>query len=320
MALSNRDLRRHLASMRALLAPMELPEKVEKAWLYWAREFLLAHSGLDPRCLEASQVRRHVEALALERQVSAAVQNQMTRACVFLLREVLGLESPELTMLWQAARVASRPVILAPAEVQRLLDQLEGVSWLMASLSYGSGLRLIECVRLRVRDIKEQRIVVCDSSGRACRETVLPERVRDPMRAHMEALKIRHIRELADGFGGVRLPPNAGIPASAGRSWAWQFLFPGPYMRDADGGQASALRSHTPAAELRQAIEQAARIAEIESAVSENTLRNSFAAHLLQRGVAMSDVERLLGVESSNRRPSSEASSRPAAVRSASSL
>jgi len=283
--------------MRSKLGPMALSEKVEKAWLYWAREFLLSHPDVTHAQLSASHIKDHVEALALKRRISPAVQNQMTRACVFLLREVLGQESAELTMLWQSARSASRPVILSTDEVQSLLEQLEGASWLMASLSYGAGLRLRECVRLRVRDMREQRIAVCDSNGRVIRETVLPQRLRGPMRAHLDDLKIQHIRELADGFGGARLPINAGTPASAGRSWAWQFLFPGPYMSDPAGGNGAALRTHTSAAEIRQAIEQAARIAEIKGSVSENTLRNSFAAHLLQRGVDIGDVERVLGID-----------------------
>jgi len=290
------DIRQILLSMRTRLGERGMGEKVEKAWLYWARDFLLAHPDRKPDQLGADDIQRHVESRARARQVSQAVQHQMIRACVFMLRDVLGSDSSELSMLWQSTRSAPRPVILTPGQVQTLLAELDGPSWLMASLSYGAGLRLRECVRLRVRDIKDHRIVVCDGSGRMLRETVLPERVRDPLRAHLEKLKIRHIRELADGFGGVQLPLNSGVPASSGRSWAWQFLFPGPYMSDSGGPVSHALRTHTSPMEIRQAIEQAARMAEIDRPMSENILRNSFAAHLLQRGVAMADVERLLGV------------------------
>lgn len=296
MGYSGADIRQLLLSMRTRLGERGLGEKVEKAWLYWARDFLLAHPDRNPGQLGADDIQRHVESRARARQVSQAVQHQMIRACVFMLRDVLGSDSPELAMLWQSTRSTPQPVILAPGQVQALLAELDGPSWLMASLSYGAGLRLRECVRLRVRDIKDHRIVVCDASGRVLRETVLPERVRDPLRAHLEGLKIRHIRELADGFGGVQLPLNSAVPAASGRSWAWQFLFPGPYMSDSGGPDAQALRTHTSPTEIRQAIEQAARMAEIDRPMSENILRNSFAAHLLQRGVDMTDVERLLGV------------------------
>lgn len=287
--------------MRSKLADLGLGERVEKAWLYWARGFLLAHPDRDPTQLRAGDIQSYVESLARARQSGPEVQRQITRACVFLLRDVLDSSSPELTMLWQSARSRVRPVILTPSEVQALLNELDGASWLMASLSYGAGLRLMECVQLRIRDLRDRRIIVRDSNGRMTRETVLPDRVRDSVRAHLEALKLQHIRELADGFGGVKLPLNANMPASANRSWAWQFLFPGPYMSETSGRGATTLRSHVSPAEIRQAIEQAARMAALDRPVSENTLRNSFAAHLLQRGVAISDVEKLLGVSSSAR-------------------
>jgi len=293
---SRAEIRQILVSMRSNLSQLRLGEKVEKAWLFWAREFLLAHSDREPEQLDAVDVQRHVESQVQERQISQAVERQMTRACVFMLRNVFGSNSIELSTLWRFTQTAARPAILTPGQVQALLDQLEGASWLMASLSYGAGLRLGECVRLRVRDIKDHRIVVCDGSARMQRETVLPERVRDPLRAHLEKLKIQHIRELADGFGGVQLPLNAGASASVSRSWAWQFLFPGPYMSEHAGRDAKALRTHTSSIEMRQAIEQAARMADLDQPVSDNILRNSFAAHLLQRGVAMADVERVLGI------------------------
>jgi site-specific recombinase XerD len=296
VAHSGAEIRQLLLAMRNRLGEQGLGEKVEKAWLYWARDFLLSHQDRKPEQLDAADVRSHVRARAQARRVSQAVEHQMTRACVFMLRNVVGSGSPELTLLWQSTQSPPRPVILSPGQVQSLLEHLDGEIRLMASLSYSAGLRIRECVRLRVRDIKDHRIVVCDSMGRPARETVLPERVRDPLRSHLEKLKIRHIRELADGFGGVQLPLNSGVPSSACRSWAWQFLFPGPYMGESGGGDERALRTHTRSIELRQAIEQAARMAELDQPMSEKILRNSFAAHLLQRGVALADVEKLLGV------------------------
>jgi site-specific recombinase XerD len=293
-----RDL---LVSMRSRLSERRLSDRVEKAWLYWARGLLMAHPDRAPESINADDVRGYVHSLADGRYKSKAAQWQVTQACVFLLRNVAGVDDPELDALLEAARPARKPSILSPPEVQSLLAELSGTSWLMASLSYGAGLRLMECVRLRVRDLKGNRIVVCDISGRASRETVLPERVRETMAAHLEQLKLQHIRELADGFGGVQLPLAMRASASMSRSWSWQFLFPGPYMQGSAGPGSGALRGHITEPEIRQAIEQAARMAGLEKPVAENTLRNSFAAHLLQRGVALCDVEKLLGINDQER-------------------
>jgi len=293
-----RDL---LVSMRSRLSERRLSDRVEKAWLYWARGLLLAHPDRAADSITADEVRAYAQSVANGRYKSKAARWQVVQACIFLLRDVAGAEDPELEALLKAARPARKPSILAPPEVQSLLAELSGTSWLMASLSYGAGLRLMECVRLRVRDLKGNRIVVCDLNGRASRETVLPERAREAMAAHLEQLKMQHIRELADGFGRVQLPLAMRASTSMSRSWSWQFLFPGPYMQGSAGPDGSALRGHVTEPEIRQAIEQAARMAGLEKPVAENTLRNSFAAHLLQRGVALCDVEKLLGINEQER-------------------
>ena len=295
---STRDL---LVSMRSRLSERRLSDRVEKAWLYWARGLLLAHPDRAPETITADEVTAYVQSMAKGRHTSKAAQWQVIQACIFLLRDVVGADHPELDALLKAARPARKPSILSPSEVQSLLAELSGISWLMASLSYGAGLRLMECVRLRVRDLKGNRIVVCDVNGRASRETVLPERAREAMAAHLEQLKMQHIRELADGFGGVQLPLAMRASTSTSRSWAWQFLFPGPYMQGSAGHGGAALRGHVTEPEIRQAIEQAARMAGLDKPVAENTLRNSFAAHLLQRGVALCDVEKLLGINEQER-------------------
>ncbi|MEN1728114.1 MAG: tyrosine-type recombinase/integrase [Pseudomonadota bacterium] len=289
--------------MRSKLGELELSERVEKAWLYWGRGLLESYPDRAPVTLTATEVKSYARDLVQRKQSSEAAERQIIKACVFLLRSVLGAPDPGLKELLLSARKKRKPAILSPGQVQALLAQMRGSSWMMASLSYGAGLRLMECVRLRVRDLKGNRIVVCDANGRTLRETVMPERAREPMRAHLEQLKMQHIRELADGFGGVQMPVGMRVGESAGRSWTWQYLFPGPYMKDSGAGKGQTLRGHITEPELRQAIEQAARMAGIEQPVSENTLRNSFAAHLLRRGVALCDVEKLLGVGSEERGP-----------------
>jgi len=292
-----------LSSLRTRLPEAGLSEGVQKAWIYWARVFLGRFPERRPESLVGEDLELFLRQLAQKEEFDAAARRLAQDACVFLLGEVLGVHDAALDRIVEGAHQGKTPVLLTPAQVNQLLDELSGSHWLIASLVYGAGLRLLECVRLRVRDLKNNRVVVCDASGRACRETVLPGRVREAMRLHLEQLKLQHIRELADGFGGAQLPLGMRAPASTSRAWVWQFLFPGPYLSEPTRRAAPALRAHTPEMEVRQAIEHAARLAGLPAAVSANTLRNSFAAHLLQRGVALADVERLLGVEPRSRQP-----------------
>ncbi len=303
-----------VALMRARLTERAMSEKVQKAWLYWARSILNRFSDRAPAALTVSEVGQFMADLSEQRQITDAGRRQALQAIHFLLTDVVGVDDQGLDELLESTRVRQGPVILSPAEVQQVLDELRGSQWLMASLVYGAGLRLMECVRLRIRDLKDDRIVVCDINGRPSRETLLPERVREPMRAHLEALKMQHIRELADGFGTASLPPGFRTGSATARAWIWQFVFPGPYMKEPGRGNDGCKRNHVPEPEARQAIEQAARQAGIDKPVSADTLRNSFAAHLIRRGVAVVDVEKLLGIEKSadaSRHHQTEAVSRP---------
>jgi integrase len=285
-----------IGQMRISLDGRDYSENVQKAWLYWARSLLLFHESKSPDNLTLDDVEAFLKHLDSRRQMTAASRRQALKAIEFLLVDVLSLDIPGLKTLVEHCERSVRPVILSPAEVQRILACLKDAEWLMASLIYGAGLRLMECARLRVRDLEGSRIIVRDPTGRFNRETVLPERVREPLKMHLEALKLQHIRELADGFGAVQLPPGIKAALSTSRSWAWQFVFPGPYLAGQSKYDQDCRRTHVSDVDIRHAIESAARKAGIERPVSGNMLRNSFAAHLIQRGVAVEDVERLLGV------------------------
>lgn len=285
--------------LRELLDDQEISDNVKKAWLYWARSFLLFHSDLAPEAIEVGQVDAFLKHLEIERRASPASQRQALEAIRCLLEDVLEQDLPGLASLIDDRLRQTGPTVLTPGEVQQMLACLQGSDWLMASLVYGSGLRLMECVRLRVRDIEGERIVVRDRNGRFQRDTILPLRVRDPLRAHLEDRKLEHIRELADGYGAAQLPGAGLASSSIARSWVWQFLFPGPYLSSSRDSQAPCWRTHHPEPEARHAIEAAARKAGLNIRVTGNTLRNSFALHLIERGVAGADVERLLGVGNS---------------------
>jgi integrase len=263
--------------------------------LYWARSLLLFHEMKDAETLTAGDVEVFLEHLAGHHQASPVSLHQAALASEFLLVQVQQRQVDGLQNLVVRTRQRAGPVILSPQEIQRILGCLSGPYWLIGSLVYGAGLRLMECVRLRIRDIGGDRILVRDANGRFGRETVLPERVRDPLKAHLEELKIIHIRELAEGYGNVQLPAGLRASGSLQRSWMWQFVFPGTYVTEVSAREKISLKAHLPEPRAHQAITAAAEKAGIEHKVSGSTLRNSFAAHLISRGVAVGDVERLLG-------------------------
>ena len=286
-----------MGQLRARLDEQTISETIKKAWLYWARCFLMFHDKRPPETLGVSDIEAFLAYLENQRRATPAARRQALQAVECLLTDVLDLHIEGLADLGRRERRRAMPVILSPGEVQHLLSCLTSAEWLMASLAYGSGLRLMECLRLRVRDIDSNRIIVRDAGARFARETVLPDRVREPLRIHLEELKLRHIRQLADGFGGVELPRGVAVPHAAARSWSWQFIFPGACVVKAADQDSPGRRTHLTEPEARQVIAAAAREAGIDRPVSGNTLRNSFAVHLIQRGVAVCDVERLLGVE-----------------------
>ncbi len=294
-----------IGRMRSELEGRSITTNVQKAWLYWGRAFLVFHEGRTPESLSLSDVTGFLRFLRDERGVAPASCRQALRAVEFLLTCVMGRRLSGFDTLNATTGRESGPLILSPQQVQRLLTHLRGANWLIASLLYGSGLRLLECIRLRIRDFESERIIVRDADGRPSRETVLPERVREPLRVHLDELKLQHIRELADGFGGVELPGGLAAQSASPRGWVWQYVFPGPYLSDQRvDGQRQSRRCHVPEAQVRQALESAARKAGIDCPMAGNTLRNSFAAHLIQRGVAVTDVEQLLGVRGVARKPS----------------
>ncbi|MCC5864718.1 MAG: tyrosine-type recombinase/integrase [Wenzhouxiangella sp.] len=296
--LREQDPARLIGRMRQLLNDRGFSDNVQKAWLFWARQFIEFHQAQGQTQPTAPDVRAFLGDCARQRQLTAAGRRQVLRAVRCLLEDVLGLQLDGLRELEGELLRDAGPILLSPTQVQELLSTLEGSDWLLASLVYGAGLRLMETVRLRIRDIEPDRILVRDANGRLGRETVLPMRVREPIRAHLEELKLRHIRELAEGYGGVRLPPGLRAAPGTARSWLWQFVFPGPCHVNPLLPDVPPVRDHVPEAEARQTIEAAARDAGLGPGVSAATLRNSFAAHLIQRGVAVADVERLLGIES----------------------
>jgi len=260
--------------------------RTEEAYIHWIRRFIYFSGKRHPDVLGEAEVTAFLNHLAAERQVAAATQNQALSAILFLYREVLGRELAWLDGLQRPTRPPRLPVVLTRAEVERLLAQLVGTRWLIASLLYGAGLRVIECLRLRVKDVdlSYRQILVRDGKGEKDRVTMLPESLVEPLRAHLVRVRRLHARDLREGYGEVRLPyALARKYPRAGREWYWQYVFPSQH-RSPDPEDGVLRRHHLYESVPQRAIKEAARAAGIAKPASCHALRHSFATHLLESG------------------------------------
>jgi integron integrase len=271
--------------------------RTERSYEHWIRRFIAFHGLKSPRDLRPDSVREYLEYLAEEREISASTQNQALNALVFLYEHVLQEPLGSIGDFTKAKRPKRMPVVLTRDEVARLLNNLSGVKELMAGLLYGSGLRLMECLRLRVKDIDFERrqIIVRDGKGQKDRITVLPGKYEQLLKEHLEAAKERHLRDLADGFGEVYLWPSlARKYPNAAREWGWQYVFPSERL-SADPRSRKIRRHHLHESILQSAVKEAAINAGIAKSVSVHVLRHSFATHLLEDHYDIRTVQELLG-------------------------
>ena len=235
--------------------------------------------------------------LAADRQVAAATQNQALAALLFLYKQVLGRDLGWFDGMVRAKRPVRLPVVLSIGETETLLAQLRGVHWLMASLLYGAGLRLMECLRLRVKDVDfaYRQILVRDGKGEKDRVTMLPERLVQPLHEQLGEARRLHAIDLREGYGEVHLPDALSRKyPRAGFEWAWQYVLPSG-KRSIDPADGVIRRHHLDDTILHRALKQAAQDAGIHKPVSAHVLRHSFATHLLQSGYDIRTVQELLG-------------------------
>lgn len=273
--------------------------RTEESYVQWVRRFVLFHGKRHPSEMGAPEVEAFLTSLAVEGNVAASTQNQARSALLFLYKEVLGSELPWLDNVEQAKKPRRLPVVLTEDEVRSVLTSLDGVAWLAAALLYGAGLRLMECMRLRVQDIdfKRREILVRDGKGFKDRVTMLPARVATRLQQHLVAVKAVHETDLVEGYGEVYLPyalerkyPNAG------KSWGWQYVFPAA-KRSLDPRSGKVRRHHLDGQAIQRAVKQAVVRAGIVKPATPHTLRHSFATHLLQNGQDIRTVQELLGHE-----------------------
>ena len=271
--------------------------RTEQAYLQWISRFILFHHKRHPRDMGASEVTAFLSDLAVRRNVAASTQNQALHAILFLYRSVLQIKLPWLDEIQRAKKPQHLPVVFTREEVRALLAQMQGTLWLMAMLTYGCGFRLLECLRLRVKDLDFQyrQILVRDAKGQKDRVTVLPGSLIEPLRTHLSRVRSLHEADLRDGFGRVHLPHAlASKYPNADREWAWQYVFPSS-RRSIDPRSGIERRHHAPEDALQRAVKQAIRRAGIVKPGSVHTLRHSFATHLLESGYDIRTVQELLG-------------------------
>ncbi|HEB90289.1 MAG TPA: integron integrase [Deltaproteobacteria bacterium] len=271
--------------------------RTEAAYWGWIVRFILFHDRRHPREMGAPEIAEFLSMLASERKVSASTQNQALCALVFLYREVLEKKLGPLDDLVRARVPRSLPVVLSVREVSALLDRLEGTHRLMATLLYGSGLRLLECARLRIKDIdfEARHVVVRSGKGNKDRITLLPDRLRNDLPAHLDRVREQHQRDLRAGAGHAALPHAlARKYPGASREWPWQWIFPATRIyTDRETGQRH--RHHLDASVLQRAVRRAVLEARIPKKAGCHTLRHSFATHLLQAGTDIRTIQKLLG-------------------------
>ena len=290
---------RLLGELRRALRVRHYSRRTEEAYVAWVRRFVKFCGLRHPRALGQAEVTRFLSNLAVHRHVSASTQNQALSALVFLYRDVLETPVGWLAALVRAKRPARMPMVLSRDEVRRVLSRLKGrgASALVAGVLYGTGMRLLEALRLRAKDLDfaANEITVRGGKGDRDRVTMMPERLKGPLLHHLATVRAQHERDLAEGAGWVELPGALGAKyPKAGREWGWQWVFPATRTYDhVRSGERR--RHHLHETVVQRAFREAVRATGIAKPASCHTLRHSFATHLLESGYDIRTVQELLG-------------------------
>ena len=286
-----------LDRMRDALRSRHYSRRTERTYVMWVKRFVFYHSVRHPAEMAEPEINAFLTNLAVRKRVSSSTQNQALSALLFLYRRGLGREIGDLGEIIRARRAKHLPVVLTRDEVRAVLARLHGDKWLMASLMYGAGLRLMECLRLRVQDVDfaANQIAVHDGKGFKDRVTMLPEKVRTPLINHLEQARRVHQQDIAEGYGPVQMPYALGRKyPNAASEWRWQFVFPQEHrwFNPRTGQQG---RHHAHESLLQKAVRDAVRGAGLCKRATCHTLRHSFATHLLENGYDIRTVQELLG-------------------------
>lgn len=272
--------------------------RTEKTYIQWVREYILYHNKRHPKEMGALEIKQFITHLVVDRKASASTQNQVISAILFLYRNVLHIELDQTDLGFIRPKRNKRvPTVLSKQEAKTIIQNLTTPYKLMVQIMYGAGLRLMECLRLRVKDIdfENHRILVYDGKGGDDRQTPLPDSIIPALREHLAKTRAIHQKDLAHGRGSVHMPfALAKKFPNADKSWIWQYIFPAStFITDKEDGIMR--RHHIHETALQRAIKQAATLSKIEKRVTPHTFRHSFATHLLQAGYDIRTVQELLG-------------------------
>lgn len=286
-----------LDQVRAAIRMRHYSLRTEKSYIQWIRRFVCYHGKVHPGQLGEAAIGQYLSYLAMEKNVSSATQNQALCAIVFLYKHVLNMELGDFGELVWAKKPKRIPVVLTQQEVKAVFNRLHAVPWIIANLLYGAGLRLNECLRLRVKDIdfEYHQLAIYDAKGAKSRRTPLPQSVVIPLKTHLIKVKNLHHRDLLRGYGTVELPYafEKKSPSSA-REWLWQYVFPASRI-SADPRSGELRRHHLHETAFSKALRVASRRAGVQKRVTSHTFRHSFATHLLENGYDVRTVQELLG-------------------------
>jgi integron integrase len=286
-----------LTQVRQAIRMRHYSYRTEEVYVGWIRRFTLFHDQCHPAEIGAAEVSRFLTSLVVDRRVASSTQNQALAAILFLYKDVLDQDPGQLDDMVRAKGPRRLPVVLTRQEVHDLLAALDGISWMMGTLLYGSGLRLMECLRLRVKDLDFDRgeVLVREGKGDKDRVTILPAAVVSRLNAHLERVRTLHAADLAEGLGRVALPDAlARKYPQADREWGWQWVFPASII-SADPRTGERRRHHLHESVPQRAIREARRRVGIAKPVGPHTLCHCFATHLLEAGYDIRTVQELLG-------------------------
>ncbi len=288
---------RLLDSLRKEIRTRHYSFRTEKAYVDWVTRFILHHDKRHPREMGGTEIKEFLSHLAVERHVSPATQAQALAALLFLYKRVINVDLPWIDDVVRAHRPKRLPTVLDKSEARRVIAHLRGYHWLIGGLLYGSGLRLLEALRLRVKDVDlyHRRIMVRNGKGAKDRVTILSAPLAEPLQTHLKTVRTLHDHAVEAGYGGVELPyALARKYPRAHLQWGWQYVFPAA-RPSLDSRSGATRRHHVHEESVQRQVRNAARAAGIEKPVSPHTFRHSFATHLLEAGYDIRTVQELLG-------------------------
>lgn len=286
-----------LDQVRDIIRKKHYSIRTEDAYVEWIRRYILFHGKKHPKDMGEREISQYISHLASHKNVAASTQNQALCALVFLYKHVLKIELGDFWQMERAKKPERLPTVLSKDEISRVLENMSGTHALMAKLLYGCGLRLMECIRLRVKDIDfgRNQVIVRAGKGMKDRVTMLPEQLKVLLARHLRHVKVIHEEDLRNGSADVYLPfaLERKYP-DASKQWGWQYVFPAERISE-DPRSGKLRRHHVDETVLQKAVRSAARAAGISKPVSPHTFRHSFATHLLEAGYDIRTVQELLG-------------------------